>query len=182
MVRKQQQLIRKITYVAMCVAWMTVCAWITIPFVVNFTLQLFAVFLIAAISDWKVSLAAILSYLLLGLLGVPVFSGFQAGPSVFANVSGGFLIGFVAATIVIGGAVRIFGRKRIVLITSMIVGLLLCYCLGTVWYLLVFYRGGDSISLWVALSYCVFPFVLPDCLKILLAYLLSKRLAPMLRL
>ena len=181
MTRKRQLLVRKITYVAMCVAWMSICSWLTVPFVVNFTLQLFAVFLIAAISDWKLSLASIGSYLMLGLLGLPIFSGFQGGPSVFANVTGGFLIGFVAATAVIGGAVRIWGRKTIVLVASMAVGLMLCYAFGTAWYIWVFAYRGNSVSVWFALSYCVFPFLLPDCLKIYLAVLLSNRLSTHLR-
>ena len=99
----------------------------------------------------------------------------------FANVTGGFLVGFWFATLIIGGAVRLFGSKKSVLIGSMLLGVLLCYILGTAWYLVLFHHRGMAISLWSALCTCVLPFLLPDGVKIALVFLLCDRLSPVLR-
>lgn len=166
------------TYVAMCVALLTVCSWISIPLAVHLTLQSFAVFFIAAVSDWKRSCSAMLLYLLLGLLGLPLFSGFQAGPSVLFHTTGGYLWGFALAAPIISLSVKRFGNTLPVLLLSMLLSLLLCYTLGTAWFYHLYLHNGHNISLLGALGICVFPFILPDLLKIALAIILAKRISP----
>lgn len=180
MATKRKNLTYHITYIAMCIALLTVSAWITVPFVISFTLQTLAVFWIAAVSHWKQSITAICLYLVLGSLGAPIFSGFQAGPSVLFHVTGGYLIGFVFSTLVIGLSVKHLGRTKLVLLISMLVALLLCYACGTAWYMLLYTRSGGTLSLFAALCSCVFPFILPDLLKIALAIGLAIKLEPQL--
>ena len=166
------------TYVAMCVALLAVCSWISIPFTVNFTMQSFAVFFIAAISDWKRSCMAMFLYLILGVLGLPVFSGFQAGISVLFNTSGGYLFGFALVVPFISLCVKHFGNKNSVLLVSMLISLLICYILGTAWLYQIYFHSGNKITLPIALGICVFTFILPDLLKIALVMILVKRISP----
>jgi len=170
-----------ITYVAMCVTLLTVSAWVSVPFVISFTLQTLAVFLIAAVSHWKQSITAVFLYLILGCLGAPVFAGFQGGPSVFLQATGGYLIGFIGSTLIIGLCVQAVGRNKVTLLISMLVALMFCYVCGTLAYVTVYIRSDAPISLFAALCACVFPYVLPDLLKIALAIWLTAKLFPLLQ-
>ena len=57
-----------------------------------------------------------------------------------------------------------------------ILGLALCYAFGTAWYLVLYAQAGNPMGLMTALGYCVFPFVIPDLLKLALAALLARRI------
>ena len=59
-----------------------------------------------------------------------------------------------------------------------VLGLALCYALGTAWFMAVYARSAGPVGLWTALGWCVFPFILPDLGKIALALAVWKRLAP----
>ena len=181
MYHKPKHPIKSITYIAMCVALISLCAWITVPFTISFTLQLFAVFFIAAVSDWKQSFFSVLSYLVLGLAGAPVFAGFQSGLSVLFGITGGYLIGFLVASLLIGIVKCIFPERRPLLLISMILSLLICYGIATLWYISVFSLSHSASSFGQAIAICVLPFLIPDFVKIILAYILANRLAPILR-
>ena len=60
---------------------------------------------------------------------------------------------------------------------SMLLGLLVCYLFGTVWFISVYTRNTGEIGVWTALSWCVFPYIIPDIIKIVLALAICKRLA-----
>lgn len=75
-------------YIALFTVVMAVCAWIVIPMVVPFTLQTFAVFLAVGVLGGKRGTFAILLYLLLGIIGIPVFSGFTGGSGVLLGNTG----------------------------------------------------------------------------------------------
>lgn len=170
----------KITFVAMCVAFLTLCSWISIPFFVNVTFQIFAVFLISSISTPVISLLGVTSYILLGLIGVPVFSGFKNGISAFTGASGGFLIGFVISALMISLFSRHYFEKRSLHIVIMLISLLTCYLCGVLWYIFV-YNYSVSVPLVDSLIICVLPFVIPDILKILLVLIVYRKLSPYLK-
>lgn len=146
---------------------MAICAWTSVPvFDIAFTLQTLAVFLTLGLLGGKWGSAAILIYLLLGAVGMPVFSGFQGGIGILAGVTGGYLWGFLAAGLTYWLLER-FGE-----LPAMIAGQAVCYLCGSLWFLL--YAGG---GLWVILLRCVIPYLIPDGVKIALAYILSRRLS-----
>lgn len=94
---------RDLTYVALGVAVVTVCAWISIPVGdVPFTLQTLAVAAIGGILGWKKGLLTILIYILLGLVGVPVFAGFKSGVPALMGATGGYIFGFAFAVVISG--------------------------------------------------------------------------------
>lgn len=164
-------------YIAVFAVLMAICSWISIPSVVPITLQTFAVFLAVGVLGGRRGTVAIFLYLLLGLIGIPVFAGFSAGPGVLLGNTGGYLLGFLFSDLLMWGMERFLGKKTWVLALSMVLGLLVCYAFGTVWFLAVYTRSTGPVGLMTVLGWCVFPFVLPDLLKIGLAMLLQRRLA-----
>ena len=165
-----------LAYVAVCAALMAVCSWISIPATVPFTLQTFAVFCSLGLLGGRRGTAAILVYLLLGALGVPVFAGFSGGIGILFGTTGGYLLGFILMGLVYWLGERLSMDSRNVRIISMILGLLLCYAFGTAWFMFVYARQTGAIALGTALAWCVVPFLLPDLVKMALALLLSGRL------
>ena len=166
-----------LVYIAMFAVLIAVCSWISIPAQVPFTMQTFGIFLTGATLGGKRGSLAVLVYLLLGAVGMPVFAGFQGGVSRLFGSTGGYILGFLLTTLLMWGMEVLFGKKTWVLLVSMVLGLLLCYAFGTIWFLFLYTRTKGTISLLSALTLCVFPYVLPDLLKIALALTLYRRLS-----
>lgn len=165
--------IRTIVFVALFVGLISVCAWIQIPYTIPFTLQTFAIFLTLLCLGGKKGTLAILCYILLGMAGVPVFSGFRGGISVFVQPTGGYIIGFIF----MGLCYLAFEKvdKPFIKILSLVLGLVLLYVFGTVWFVLVASKSKE-VGFISALIACVIPFIVPDLIKLSLAYFLSFRL------
>ena len=163
--------------VAQFAALIAVCAWITIPGAVPFTLQTMGVFLAVGLLGGKRGTAAVLVYILLGAVGMPVFSGFSGGVGRLLGTTGGYIIGFLVAALAMWAMEAIFGKAKWVLPVSMLLGLLLCYAFGTAWFLVLYTQTKGAISVASVLSMCVVPFIIPDLLKIALALLLTSRLS-----
>lgn len=155
---------------------MAICAFITIPSTIPFTMQTFAMFTAVAVLGMKNGTIAIGTYILLGAIGFPIFSGFQGGPGVLFGPTGGYIIGFLFIGILTGGIIKIFGHSTPILIISMILGLLGTYAFGTLFFLFVYAKDNSPVSILTVLGWCVFPYLIPDCLKIALSILVTKRL------
>lgn len=169
----------KTTDLALCAlfaALIAVCAWISIPATVPFTLQTFAVFAALGLLGGKRGTVSIAVYLLLGAVGVPVFSGFQGGVGALLGTTGGYLLGFLLAALIVWGMEARFGDKTGVFILAAVLGMIICYAFGTAWFLVVYARTKGAVSLATVLGWCVVPFLLPDAAKIALAVLLRGRL------
>ena len=173
---------RNVAYVATGVALMTVCAWISIPVGdVPFTLQTFAVSVIGMLLGWKRGFAAVAIYILAGLVGIPVFAGFRAGVQAIAGPTGGYIFGFLFAVTVSGLCKLLPLKNKNVRITAafagMLLGLIVCYSFGTLWFLGVYAKKtGVEIGLSAALMTCVVPYIVPDLVKTALAAVISVRL------
>ena len=149
---------KNMVFCSLFAALMAICAWICVPVLdIAFTLQTFAIFLTLGLLGGKRGSGAILIYLLLGAAGMPVFSGFRGGLGMLAGVTGGLVY----------WALERFGK-----LPAMIAGLAACYTCGSAWFYL--YTGG---GLWLILLRCVVPYLLPDALKLGLAYILTRRLS-----
>ncbi|MCH5323954.1 MAG: biotin transporter BioY [Eubacterium sp.] len=169
------------TYIAMSTVIITICSWISIPTAVPFTLQTFGVFLVVAVLGGKRGTLAVLVYLLLAAIGIPVLAEFTGGLGIMLGMTGGYIFGFIFSALVMWLMERLLGRKRWVLAVSMVLGLLVCYAFGTVWYIFYFANTPDAVGLWTALVWCVFPYVIPDIVKIVCALLIYKKLAVILK-
>ena len=89
-----------LAYVALFAVLIAVCAWISIPATIPFTLQTFGIFAALTILGGRRGTYATVVYLLLGAVGLPVFSGFQAGIGTLLGATGGFILGFAAQALV----------------------------------------------------------------------------------
>ena len=160
--------VRNMVRAGMFAALMAVCAWIAVPVPpVYVTLQTLGVFLALLVLGGKWGTVSTVLYLLLGAVGLPVFSGFRGGIGMLLGVTGGFLWGFAAAALVYWALERL-GKG-----VAMAAGMAVCYLCGCGWFLV--YTPAAGIS--GAIISCVLPYLLPDALKLTLAWVLGKRLS-----
>ena len=174
--------VRDLCYVAVGAALIAVCAWLSIPFTVPFTLQSFAVCLLPALLGWKRGSLSVLVYMLLGAAGLPVFAGFRAGLGVLLGATGGYIVGFLLTALCIGLTAECLPGRPLPLALAMVLGMLLCYACGTAWFVIVYTKSSGPIGVLGALNLCVFPFLLPDAVKTALAFVLAGRLRKVLKL
>ena len=97
-----------LAYIAIFAVVMAVCSWISIPMTVPFTLQTFGVFMAVGVLGGKRGTLAVLVYILLGVVGVPVFAGFSGGIGVLLNTTGGYIVGFLFSALVMWGIEKVF--------------------------------------------------------------------------
>lgn len=167
--------IKTIAFIALFAAITAVTAPISVPLPfgeVPLSLAMLPILLTGSVLPFWQAIAAIGVYLLLGGVGVPVFAGYKSGFSVLFGPTGGYLLGYLPAVAV----ASLFKGKFIKVFAGMLLALVPCYLLGSVWLSLV---TGMGLSKAVAIG--VLPFILPDALKALLAALLAVRLQPLLR-
>lgn len=162
--------IRKMANIAIFAALIAVFSQISIsigPIPIN--LALLAVFAAGGMLSAAEAVLAVLLFLVLGAAGLPVFAGFNAGLGALAGPTGGYLIGYIPAALLTGifcKKQRSFARYA----AGMLLGLAICYTLGTVWFVL-----STKSEIWYALCVCVFPFLPGDAIKITLATFLSLK-------
>ncbi|MDR2655073.1 MAG: biotin transporter BioY [Oscillospiraceae bacterium] len=161
---------------ALFVALSAVFSWISIPVgPVPINLALIAVFTAGGLLGTLWGTISELTFVLLGLTGLPVFAGFTGGPGRLAGPTGGYILAYIICAFVVGFICEKFGRKIIALIPAMILGLALCYLFGSAWFMI-----SSKANLAATLSTCVLPFVPGDALKIALSVILVNRLEPVL--
>lgn len=156
--------VQKITFTAMMAAVLCVLSPISIPLpdpMPAITLGTFAVYISAYILGPKLSCASVLIYLLLGCVGLPVFSKGQAGIQVLAGATGGYLIGYFFITLAAGWMVERFEKKIYMHVIGMATGMLLCHTIGTIWLgFMLHLSAGAAIAAGFA------PFMIGEVIKI----------------
>lgn len=163
-------------YIALFACLMAICAWISIPGQIPFTLQTMGVFLAIGLLGGKRGTVAVLVYILMGAVGLPVFSGFAGGLGKLLGMTGGYIVGFLMSALLMWAMEALFGSKKWVLPVSMVVGLIACYAFGTAWFMVVYTSSKGAITLGAVLGMCVIPYIIPDAVKIAVALLLTKAL------
>ncbi|MDE7178337.1 MAG: biotin transporter BioY [Lachnospiraceae bacterium] len=168
-------------YTAVFAVLIAVCSWISIPTVVPFTLQTFAIFLAVSVLGGRRGTLSIVVYVLLGAVGIPVFAGFKGGIGVLLNTTGGYIVGFIFAGLVMWLMETLFGRKLWVQALGMALGMVTYLTVGTAWFMAVYLYQTGPVSLGAVLGWCVIPFLIPDIVKLVLALslgnVLRRRLA-----
>ena len=166
---------KNIARCALFSALMCLCAWTGLPFGESpITLQTFALFLTLELLGGKYGSLVCLIYLLLGGMGLPVFSGFRGGLGMLLGTTGGYLWGFLLCALLYWLLTGLLGRRF--RIPACLGGLLGCYTLGTAWFHWVYLSAGNPVGIGFVLLRCVVPFILPDLLKLFLALALAKKL------
>ena len=165
---KRKKSILKITFTALFAALIAVCTLISIPMPsgVPITLQTFAVALCGLILPLPYAAVAVVVYLAVGTVGLPVFAGFRGGLSVLASATGGFLVGFIPMAAI--SAVPVKGWRRLIF---GFLGVIVCHVAGFLWYSVVSGTGILPSFLGVSL-----PYLPKDFISVALAYLISVKL------
>lgn len=164
------------TYAMAVTALMTAVTCILAPLSipigpVPISLTNFAIYLSLYLLDWKKGTISYILYLLLGLVGLPVFSGFTGGIGKLAGPTGGYIIGFIPMAIIAGIVIDKYTEKWLLCLLAMIVGTIVCYALGTAW--LAYEAKMDMMAaLWAG----VIPFIPGDLVKMALAILIAPKI------
>lgn len=152
---------RQMTLTAMLTALLCIAGPLTLPVgPIPVSLTTGMLMLMALLLDPGRAVMCCGAYLLLGMAGLPVFSGFTGGIGVLAGPTGGFLLGYPLLT-ALCGVVCQHTEKRIWQLLAMLAGTALLYLAGTAWYC---WQTGASAA--GAASACVLPFLAGDALKI----------------
>lgn len=164
--------IRNMARAGLFAALMAVCAWtaISVPPVVV-TMQTFAVLMTLGILGGKWGTISIFLYLAMGMVGLPVFAGFRGGPGALLDGTGGFLWGFAAGGLVYWSAEKWSTGLAMALCQ------LTCYGCGCLWFSL--WAGNAGMRM--AVLTCVIPYLIPDGIKLMLAFRYSGRIKKQLR-
>lgn len=175
---------QNLVLIAIAAALLAVCSWISFPIgVISVTLQTFGIFVVAGLLGLRRGTAAVFIYLLLGLIGLPVFSGFSGGitrfiPYTETGASGGYLLGFIFTAVIIGLFRKLAQKmsnqwlRAALLFAGMFLGDAVCFFFGTVWFVLF---NPWQMNVAQALSVCVVPFIIPDLIKMLVALVVVER-------
>ncbi len=167
---------KEIVTIALFTVLIAVCSWISIPTAIPFTMQTFGVFLALNCLGPKKGTLSVFLYLLMGALGLPVFANGTAGVGVILGTTGGYMIGWIFSGLVIGFLRKVIGVKPWAQAFSLLAGLFVCYGFGTAWFWIVYTKTTGFVSLWTALVWCVFPFLIPDLIKLGLVLIVTRRL------
>ena len=156
----------KVILCGLFAAILCVLAIITIPIgQIPITLALLGVFLTAAILPPVSATVSTLVYILIGLVGVPVFSSFGAGVGVLLGATGGYLMAYPLMALAVSGLIKLFKGRWYGYWLGIVIALLLCYGLGTLWFTKV-----TGTGFMAALAICVFPFIPFDLAKAVAAF------------
>ena len=167
---------KDLVIIALFSVLISICAWISIPTSIPFTMQTFGVFLAFNLLGAQRGIMAVCVYLLLGMIGLPVYANFTSGIGILLGATGGYMIGWIFSGLVMWFMEKLFGRKLWVQIVSMLIGLAVCYIAGTAWFMVVYAQNTGPIGIGTALLWCVVPFVIPDIIKLGLVLWISRRL------
>ena len=187
---KNRAFIYDMVLISISAALITVCSWISIPLgPVPFTLQTLGILAVMLTTGGRRGTIAILVYLALGAVGVPVFAGFKGGIASFAGPTGGFLIGFLASALVYWLLEKLFLKKLMTTpVKTWIFGMLgflvfevIMYIVGVIWFMTVYAAQTGPVGLATVMSWCVIPFIIPDIVKMAVAVLIGERASKLIR-
>ena len=168
-------------YISIGAVLISVCSWISIPTTIPFTLQTFAVFVVLLMFGGERGLLATVVYVIMGIIGLPVFSNFTGGLGVILGNTGGYILGFIFMGLIYIAFTRLIKDNTVVRVVALIMGLVVCYAFGTAWFMFVYMKNTGPVGFVTVLSWCVFPFIIPDLIKMALAFVIAGRISTRIR-
>ena len=158
------------TTCALMTAIMCILGPVTLPIgPIPVSLMLLVIFLSVIILGTKGAVVSTVLYLLIGMAGLPVVSGYSGGIAKIAGPTGGYLVGYIFAALIAGIISEKAKGKTAFIIFGMVLGTAAAYSFGTVWFIILM-----KVDLWYALTVCVFPFIPFDVAKMLIATYLGR--------
>ena len=162
---KQKMSNRQMAVIALMTALMCILGPMSIPIgAIPISFTNLVIYITAYLLGTKFGAISYCIYLLIGMVGIPVFSGFSGGPAKLAGPTGGYLIGFLFIAIISGIFIQKGHGKNAISILGMILGTLVAYIFGTIWFVIQ-----AECTVMYALTVCVFPFLIADGIKIIVA-------------
>ena len=134
------------------------------------SLGFFAVYLTVYILGMKLGTISVFIYVLLGFVGLPVFTGFSGGIGKVLGPTGGYIIGYLFMAPIMGFFIDKWKKKYVLTVVGMLLGTIVCYLFGTLW---LAHQGGMSFS--AALAAGVLPFIPADFIKLIIAVLVGEQ-------
>lgn len=169
--------VKNMTYCALFACMIAIMAQIKIalPGLVPLTLQTLGVYIVGCVLKPKEALLSTIVYIILGAIGLPVFSGFGGGLGFLLGPTGGYIFSFPIVALVI--SVIVHQKENIYSKTiALCIGTTICYSIGTIWFMYI-----TNNSLLTALSWCVLPFLIGDTIKIVLTIVVCNKIAKYIR-
>ncbi len=175
--------VRNMVFIAVMAALICIAAPFSVPIgPIPISLATFAIYLAGGILGAKKGTVAVVVYILLGAVGLPIFSGGEGGLQKLFGVTGGYIIGYIPCVLITGLFVDLFFKKRTTIKNKflnwlsrawavpvgMVLGTVVLYVFGTAWFIIA--RG---VTLEVAIAGCVYPFIPGDLIKIACATVLT---------
>jgi len=162
---------RQLTISALIAAILCILSPFSLPVfgIIPITLATLVIYLTVSVFELKISVLSVCLYVLIGIIGLPVFSGFRGGVGAILSPTGGFILGYIPMTVISSLLLKINRVSYLWNIITMIISTLVLYSIGTLWFILL----TDS-SIKTAITVCILPFIIGDIIKILLSTVLTK--------
>ena len=157
--------VKKITLIGLLAACLCILAPVSFPIgVIPISLATFAIYIIASLLVWHNTILVILVYIVIGAVGLPVFSGFRGGFSILLGYTGGYIFGYILMGLAISLLLKNNKNKLWMYPIAMLVGTIFCCLFGSIWYMV---ESNNNLA--STLVVAVVPFILPDLIKIVVA-------------
>lgn len=157
---------RQMTVLALFAAIMCIVSPLSISIgPIPLTLATFVLYLTVAVLETSGTISVTL-YVLLGTVGLPVFSGWQGGLDKILGPTGGYIAGYIPCAFIAGVIIEVFGKNKIAYPIAMACGTVVLYALGTTWFIASNGINGNHYSIGAALMLCVVKFLPGDAIKI----------------
>ena len=169
--KKKGLSVKELTRIGLCAAIICILGPISFPIPISpipVTLSIFAIYLALVVLGMKEGTISILIYILLGAIGLPVFSGFTGGIGKVLGPTGGYIIGYIPLALIGGFFITKFKRNIPLMIVGLVLGTLTCYALGTLW---LMHQAGMDLG--AALTAAVIPYIPFDLGKMAAAILIG---------
>lgn len=164
--------VKNIVYIALFAALLSVLAPVAIPIgEVPITLATLVIYITASVLPVSNSYISIAIYILVGIFGLPVFSGFSGGLAKVAGPTGGYIIGYIPMAVTIGLIIKFLGHKKFSFFIAYLTGTVVLYTFGTALFMIQTQK-----ALLPSLSMCVIPFLPGDAAKMVIAAIISRKL------
>lgn len=138
---------------------------------VPISLGMLAIYFVTSVLGMKLGTFSVLAYILLGLAGLPVFTGFTGGAGKLLGPTGGYIIGYIFMALICGFFVDKWGNRILPEVLGMVLGTAVCYLFGTVW---LAYQA--SYTFFQALAAGVLPYIPVDAVKLVIALLVGRQI------
>lgn len=138
---------------------------------VPISLGMLGIYFVTSVLGMKLGTASVVIYILMGLVGIPVFTGFTAGPGKLLGPTGGYIIGYIFMALICGFFVDKFNKNLLRYFSGMVLGTAVCYLFGTLWL-----AHQMQYTFFQALMAGVIPYIPGDLVKLIIARVVGLQL------